>query len=167
MLFRSKGPNEADLVLDIALRLEKLLKAQRGGEVVLTRRTDVYVPLEERTAIANREGADLFLSIHANSSPYRSAAGIETYYLNFTTTKTALELASRENAGSSKSVFDLKDQLQKIALRDKLDESQQFALKLQTSLSSLSARSNDSAKNRGVKRAPFVVLIGEIGRAHV
>jgi len=157
------GPSgylEKDLTLDITTRLGTLLEERLGSEVVYTRSDDTYVGLEERTRIANGHQADLFLSIHANSSPYRSAAGAETYILNFTTSKTALELAARENATSERSIHELHDLLEKIALKDKIEESTQLALKLQSSLSAISTRSNDAAKNRGVKKAPFVVLIG-------
>jgi N-acetylmuramoyl-L-alanine amidase len=154
------GLYEKDLVLDVAQRLGKLLEDRLGTEVIYTRNDDTFIPLEARTTIANDHKADLFLSIHANSSPIRYAAGVETYYLNFTTSKTALEVAARENAGSEHSVFDLKDLLQKIALRDKIDESREFATRVQTSLYGLSAKGNAAAKNRGVKKAPFVVLIG-------
>jgi len=154
------GLYEKDLVLDISQRLGALIDERLGSEVVYTREDDTFVPLEERTRIANDHKADLFLSIHANSSPLRSAAGVETYVLNFTTSRTAMDLAARENADSDRSIFDLQELLQKIALRDKADESREFATRLQTSLSALSTRSNDNAKNRGVKKAPFVVLIG-------
>lgn len=157
------GPSgylEKDLTLDVTRRLGALLEERLGSEVVYTRTTDTYVGLEERTQIANDRQADLFLSVHANSSPYRSAAGVETYILNFTTSKTALELAARENATSQRSIHELHELLEKIALKDKVEESTQLALKLQSSLSAISTRSNDGAKNRGVKKAPFVVLIG-------
>jgi N-acetylmuramoyl-L-alanine amidase len=157
------GPSgylEKDLTLDVTQRLGALLEDRLGSDVVYTRSDDTYVGLEERTHIANDRQADLFLSIHANSSPYRSAAGVETYILNFTTSKTALELAARENATSQRSIHELHELVEKIALKDKVEESTQFALKLQTSLSAISTRSNDAAKNRGVKKAPFVVLIG-------
>jgi N-acetylmuramoyl-L-alanine amidase len=154
------GLYEKDLVLDVAQRLGKLLEDRLGTEVIYTRNDDTFIPLETRTTIANDHKADLFLSIHANSSPIRYAAGVETYYLNFTTSKTALDVAARENAGSEHSVFDLKDLLQKIALRDKIDESREFAMRVQTSLYSVSSKGNAAAKNRGVKKAPFVVLIG-------
>lgn len=154
------GLYEKDLTLDVAKRLGALLEERLGSEVVFTRSDDTYVALEERTRIANDRKADLFLSIHANSSPYRAVAGVETYYLNFTTSKAALDVAARENATSEKSVFDLKDLLQKIALKDKIDESREFAAKIESSLYTVSSKSNPSAKNRGVKKAPFVVLIG-------
>jgi N-acetylmuramoyl-L-alanine amidase len=157
------GPSglfEKDVVLDVAKRLGTLLEARLGTEVVYTRDDDTFIPLEQRTQIANEHKADLFLSIHANSSPFRSAAGVETYYLNFTTSKTALDLASRENAGAQSSIFDLKEVLQKIAMKDKIDESREFASHIQNSLNAIEVKGNSAAKNRGVKRAPFVVLIG-------
>jgi N-acetylmuramoyl-L-alanine amidase len=157
------GPSgylEKDLTLDVAQRLGALIEQRMGSEVVYTRSDDSYVGLEERTRIANQREADLFLSIHANSSPYRATAGVETYVLNFTTSKSALELAARENATSDRSIHDLHDLLEKIALKDKIDESREFASKLQTSLSVVSKSGTQGAKNRGVKTAPFVVLIG-------
>ncbi len=156
----ASGLMEKEVVLDVAKRLGALLEDRLGSEVVYTRSSDVFIPLEERTHIANDHKADLFLSIHANSSPYRSAAGVETYYLNFTTSKAALDLAARENASSERTVFDLQDVLQKIALKDKIDESREFATTLQKSLYNVSAKGNADAKNRGIKKAPFVVLIG-------
>ena len=154
------GLTEKELVLDVAQRLGSLIGDRMGSEVIYTRSEDTFIPLEERTAIANQHKADLFLSIHANSSPYRSAAGVETYILNFTTSKTALDVAARENASSERSVFDLKETLNKIALKDKIDESREFASRLQTSLWAISGKQNAAAQNRGVKKAPFVVLIG-------
>ncbi|HWZ32684.1 MAG TPA: N-acetylmuramoyl-L-alanine amidase [Bryobacteraceae bacterium] len=156
----SSGLYEKEVVLDVAKRLGAILEDRLASEVVFTRSSDTYVALEERTRIANDRKADLFLSIHANSSPYRAVAGVETYYLNFTTSKAALDVAARENASSEQSVFDLKDLLQKIALKDKIDESREFATRIESSLYGLSSKSNPTAKNRGVKKAPFVVLIG-------
>jgi len=155
-----EGLREKDLVLDVARRLGALIEERMGSEVVYTRSDDTFIPLERRTEIANEAKADLFLSIHANSSPLRSAAGVETYYLNFTTSKTALEVAARENAGSQKTIYELQDLLEKIALKDKVEESREFAGRIQTALYSLSARTNTHAKDRGIKKAPFVVLIG-------
>jgi N-acetylmuramoyl-L-alanine amidase len=129
--------------------------------VIYTRSDDTFVPLERRTEIANEAKADLFLSIHANSSPLRSAAGVETFYMNLTTSKSALELAARENAGSQMSIYELQELLQKIALKDKVEESREFATRVQSALYTLSARPVDArSKDRGVKKAPFVVLIG-------
>lgn len=154
------GLLEKDLVLDVALRLGKLIEQRMGAEVVYTRSDDTFVPLEERTAIANRNHADLFLSIHANSSSATEVAGVETYYLNFTNSPDAMDVAARENAASSKSIFELKDLIQKISLHDKLEESREFASSVQTSLQNFNAKSFPSARNRGVRKAPFVVLIG-------
>jgi N-acetylmuramoyl-L-alanine amidase len=152
------GLYEKDLVLDVSQRLAALLEDRLGSEVILTRTDDTYVSLEGRTKIANDAKADLFLSIHANSSPVKSVTGVETYYLNFTTSRSALDLAARENAAAESSIFDLKDMLEKIALKDKIDESREFASRLQTSLYTLTKAG--AAKNRGIKKAPFVVLIG-------
>jgi N-acetylmuramoyl-L-alanine amidase len=154
------GIEEKDVVLDVALRLGKLLHDRLGTEVVYTRSDDTFIPLETRTAIANKAQADLFLSIHANSSPDATARGVETYYLNFTSDANALGVAARENADSGQSVHQLSDLVKKIALKDKIDESREFAADVEGSLYSGLARGNPGLKNRGVKKAPFVVLIG-------
>jgi N-acetylmuramoyl-L-alanine amidase len=151
---------EAELVLDVALRLEKLLLAQPGFEVILTRRTDTFVPLEERTAIANRAGADLFLSIHANASRNREARGVETYYLNFASNTDAAEVAARENSASERSMHQLTDLVKAIALNNKLDESRDLAHLVQTSLVRRLRAADGEVRDLGVKQAPFVVLIG-------
>jgi N-acetylmuramoyl-L-alanine amidase len=156
-----RGLLEKDLVLDVARRLGKLIEARMGAEVIFTRSDDTFVPLEGRTALANEKKADLFLSIHANSSPVPKTAGVETFYLNFTDSKDALDVASRENASSQKSVFELRDIIQKIAVHDKAEESKDFAGRVQASMYSFTSRTvPGAAKNRGVKKAPFVVLIG-------
>ena len=157
------GPNglrEKDVVLDVAKRLGRLLETRLGAEVVYTRRDDTFIPLETRTAIANRERADLFISIHANSSRDEDARGVETYYLNFTSSPEALEVAARENAVSEKSIHELQDLVKKIALREKIDESREFASDVQDSLFGGLSLSNAGLRNRGVKKAPFIVLIG-------
>jgi len=147
-------------VLDVSKRLGALIEERMNSEVIYTRSDDTFIPLEQRTEIANQAKADLFLSIHANSSPIPSAAGVETYYLNFTTSKAALDLAARENAGSQKSIFELQDLLEKIALRDKVDESREFANRIQSALYSFSVKNDVHSRDRGVRKAPFVVLIG-------
>ncbi len=154
------GVSEAELVLDIALRLEKLLQKQPGTEVVLTRRTDDFVPLPERTARANRESADLFLSIHANASEDGTARGIETYFLNFANNLSAASVAARENAASGQSMGSLPDFVKAIALNNKLDESRDFAAYVQRSMIDKLRVANKTTKDLGVKQAPFVVLIG-------
>jgi N-acetylmuramoyl-L-alanine amidase len=155
-----KGLLEKDLVLDVSQRLGKLIEERMNAEVIYTRSDDTFIPLEGRTALANDKKADLFLSIHANSSPYPRIAGVETFYLNFTDSKEALDVASRENATSQKSVYDLQDLTRKIALHEKLDESKEFAGRIQSSLFTLTSRNVAGEKNRGIKKAPFVVLIG-------
>ncbi|MFZ0591237.1 MAG: N-acetylmuramoyl-L-alanine amidase [Bryobacteraceae bacterium] len=155
-----RGLMEKDLVLDVALRLGRLVEQRLGAEVVFTRSTDTFVPLEERTKIANDEKADLFISIHANSSPAPSATGVETYYFNFTSDQHSLDLATRENASSNSSIFELNDLLHKAVLNAKVEESRQFAQRVESSLYTMSARMNSGSRDRGVKKAPFVVLIG-------
>jgi N-acetylmuramoyl-L-alanine amidase len=154
------GLNEKDLVLDVSLRLGKLIQQRLGSEVTYTRSDDTFVPLEQRPQIANDEKADLFISIHANSSPVFSATGVETYYFNFTSEKSALDLATRENATSSSSIHDLNDLLQQVVLKAKVEESREFAQRVQNSLYSMSAKMNTRSRDRGVRKAPFVVLIG-------
>ena len=152
--------SEAELVLDIALRVEKLLQKLPGVEVILTRRSDDYVPLPERTAIANREGADLFLSIHANASSTAAARGVETYFLNFANNMSAASVAARENAASGQAMGALPDFLKAIALNNKLDESRDFAVAVQDAMVDQLKKSNKTIRDLGVKQAPFVVLIG-------
>ena len=155
------GVMEKNVCLDVALRLGKLIqKKLPGAEVVYTRKTDVFIPLEERTAIANQAKADLFISIHANSSHNDTARGIETYYLNFTTSQEALETASRENALSDASIHQLQDLIKKIADNDKIEESRELASDIQNSLTGQLRQVSTAERNRGVKKAPFVVLIG-------
>lgn len=156
----AKGLNEADLTLDVALRLEKLLQKDPGVEVVLTRRTDVFIPLEERTAIANRHNADLFLSIHANSSKNAEANGIETFYLSFASSPDAEAVAARENSASEREMHQLPDIIKAIALNNKLDESRDLATMVQDALVGSLRKTNKDVRSRGVKKAPFVVLIG-------
>jgi N-acetylmuramoyl-L-alanine amidase len=154
------GIEEKDVVLDVALRLGKLLHDRLGAEIIYTRSDDTFIPLETRTAIANKAQADLFLSIHANSSPEASARGVETYYLNFTSDPTALDVAARENAVSDQSIHQLSDLVKKIALKDKIAESREFAGDVEGSLYAGLQKGNAGLKDRGVKKAPFVVLIG-------
>jgi N-acetylmuramoyl-L-alanine amidase len=157
------GPNglaEKDVVLDVAKRLGRLLETRLGAEVVYTRQDDTFIPLETRTAIANRERADLFISIHANSSRDSDARGVETYYLNFTSSAEALEVAARENAVSEKSIHELQDLVKKIAMKEKIDESREFAGDVQESLYGGLALQSAGIRDRGIKKAPFIVLIG-------
>lgn len=155
------GLMEKNVCLDVALRLGRLIqKKLPGAQVIYTRKTDVFIPLEERTAIANQAKADLFISIHANSSHNETARGIETYYLNFTTSQEALETASRENALSDESIHELQDLIKKIANNDKIEESRELASDIQNSLTGQLRKVSTAERDRGVKKAPFVVLIG-------
>jgi N-acetylmuramoyl-L-alanine amidase len=154
------GLEEKDLVLDVGRRLGKLLETRLGAEVVYTRKDDTFIPLETRTAVANQARADLFVSIHANSSRDPGARGVETYYLNFTSSPEALEVAARENAVSEKSIYELQDLVKKIALKEKIEESREFAGDVQQSLHSGLAVKSPAIRDRGVKKAPFIVLIG-------
>ncbi|MBI4478704.1 MAG: N-acetylmuramoyl-L-alanine amidase [Acidobacteria bacterium] len=154
------GLYEKDIVLDIAQRLGKLLEERLSSEVLYTRQKDIFVPLESRTARANELRADLLVSIHLNSSKSPQARGIETYYLNFTTDQGALEVAARENAVSQETISQLQGLVQKIALAEKVDESREFATHVQTALGENLADGKQRKPDRGVKKAPFVVLIG-------
>ncbi len=154
------GLEEKDLVLEVSRRLGKLLETRLGAEVVYTRKDDTFIPLETRTAIANQARADLFVSIHANSSHDAAARGVETYYLNFTSSPEALEVAARENAVSEQSIYELQDLVKKIALKEKIEESREFAWDVQQSLHSGLAAKSPAIRDRGIKKAPFIVLIG-------
>ncbi|MGH9587918.1 MAG: N-acetylmuramoyl-L-alanine amidase [Acidobacteriaceae bacterium] len=154
------GIEEKDVVLDVALRLGALLKQKLRADVIYTRSTDTFIPLETRTEIANKAHADLFISIHANSSSDSTVRGVETYYLNFTTSADALAVAARENAVSDQSIHQLSDLVKKIALQDKISESRTFASDVEQNLYDGLESGNPGLRDRGVKKAPFVVLIG-------
>jgi N-acetylmuramoyl-L-alanine amidase len=158
------GPHgllEKDLCLDVALRLGRLIEDKLpGADVIYTRKDDTFIPLEDRTAIANQAKADLFISIHANASHDHAARGVETYYLNFATSEESMDVATRENALSQESMHDLQDLIKKIARNDKIEESKEFAGDIQDALSQRMQVVSRSEKNRGVKKAPFIVLIG-------
>jgi N-acetylmuramoyl-L-alanine amidase len=156
--FGATGPtglNEKDVTLDISLRLAEMLNKRLGAEVVLLRNDDTAISPERRTEMANESKADLFLSIHANSSSVPAAAGIETFYLSVAASNGASDVAARENASSQRNVHEMQGLLEKIALNAKVSESREFAARVQRALV-------DSLKglDRGVKRAPFIVLIG-------
>ena len=157
------GLYEKDVVLDIALKLRDILIKNPSYEVFLTRETDVFVPLEERTAIANKKNADLFISIHANASPQRKAKGIETYLLNWTDNEEANRVAARENKISLKKMQEMNRQKDEIGgiLGDlerqmKRDESVNLANQIQNSI----VKTLDNRENLGVKWAMFFVLFG-------
>jgi len=155
------GLMEKDLCLDVALRLGKIIQQKLpGADIVYTRSDDTFIPLEERTHIANEAKADLFISIHANSSPDHGARGVETYYLNLRGSPEAMAVAARENAVSQESIHDLEDVVKRITRTEKIDESKELAEDVQDSLSRRIQKTARPVKNRGVRKAPFVVLIG-------
>ncbi len=155
------GLMEKDLCLDVALRLGKIIQQRLpGADIVYTRSDDTFIPLEVRTNIANQAKADLFISIHANSSQDHAARGVETYYLNLKGSAEAMEVASRENASSDQGIHDLEDMVKKIARNEKIDESKEFAEDIQDSLAKRMQKTSKTVKDRGVRKAPFVVLIG-------
>ncbi len=154
-----KGLQEKDLVLDVSIRLAKMVRKELGAEVVMTRSTNVFVPLEERTAIANTKRADLFLSIHANGVRNPKARGIETYFLSFARSSHAEAVAARENSISKGTLKDLQGLVRKITLSSKIDESRDFASSVQEAMVK-GVKRNHSVRDRGVHTAPFYVLIG-------
>ena len=154
------GLMEKDVVNDIAQRLGALIEQGLGAEVIYTRTDDRFVSLRRRTQLANDQQADLFISIHVNAARQRSVRGVETYYLNFTTDKWAMAVASRENAAANRSVHELQDLLSKIALKETIDESREFAAKVQSTLHGGLAKDIKGLRNRGVRKAPLMVLIG-------
>lgn len=157
------GPNgvqEKDVVLAIGLKLRSLLKEELGLDVVMTRSTDVFIPLEERTAIANKVNADLFLSVHANAALNRSAAGIETYYLNLAKTDKVAQLAAKENGTSLEKVSVLQAILFDLMANYKLNDSAHLADEVQKSLHKKVRSHYSDVKNLGVKQGPFYVLVG-------
>jgi N-acetylmuramoyl-L-alanine amidase len=155
-----KGLQEKDVVLAIGLQLAKKLKDDLGIDVVMTRSTDVFIELQERTAIANQVGADLFVSIHANAALNRNASGVETYYLNLAKTEKAAQLAARENGTSLEKVSLLQAVLFDLMANYKLNDSAHLAEEVQKALYKRLADRFPPVKNLGVKQGPFYVLVG-------
>ncbi|MEK7851636.1 MAG: N-acetylmuramoyl-L-alanine amidase, partial [Deltaproteobacteria bacterium] len=154
------GIKEKDIVLEVAKKLRDILTDKLGVEVVMTRDTDVFVELSERTAIANTVNADLFISVHANASRNRKAGGIETYFLNFATDEDSMRLAARENATTTKNMGDLEAILNDLMLNSKINESSKLARYVQGSILDEVNGNGSRSKDRGVRQAPFYVLIG-------
>lgn len=155
------GLLEKDLCLDLALRLGKMIQEKLpGAEVIYTRTDDTFVPLERRTQIANEAKADIFLSIHANSNRNRELRGVETYYLSFATSSEALEVAAQENRMNQASLHEMQELMAKIANNEKIEESRELATAVQTALAERLQRYSKYVRDRGVRKAPFVVLIG-------
>lgn len=154
------GLQEKDVVLLIGLKLKELLEDELQIDVLMTRSTDIFIPLEERTAIANKVGADLFVSVHANAAPNRNAAGIETYYLNLAKTDKAAQLAAKENGTSLEKVSVLQAILFDLMANYKLNDSAHLAEEVQKSLHKKVRSQFPDVKNLGVKQGPFYVLVG-------
>lgn len=155
-----KGVHEKNIVLEIAKKLAVKMRAQLKCEVILTRSTDRFLTLEERTAIANTKNGDLFISIHTNSVRDRRAHGIETYFLNLATDNDAILVAARENATSTKNISDLQSILNDLMQNAKINESSRLAGHVQNSLCRCLKKNYSKVKNKGVKQAPFYVLLG-------
>ena len=154
------GTKEKDIVLQIGLQLAQKIREQLGIDVVMTRSTDVFIELQERTAIANKVGADLFVSIHANASLNRAANGIETYYLNLAKTAKAAQLAAKENGTSLEKVSTLQAVLFDLMANYKLNDSAHLANDVQKALHKKAQTGYPMVKNLGVKQGPFYVLVG-------
>jgi N-acetylmuramoyl-L-alanine amidase len=154
------GLKEKDIVLKVAKMLAPILEKRLRCKVILTRTTDVFIPLEERTAIANTHDADLFVSLHINASPSEKAHGIETYYLNLTTNPEAMRVAARENATSTHQMSDLQNILSDIMKNSKINESARLAELVNNSIITGLKKNFSDIKSMGVKQAPFYVLIG-------
>ncbi len=149
------GLKEKDVVLRVARKLAKKLREEYSYDVILTRDRDIFIPLEERTAIANTSKADLFISIHANAAPSPKVRGVETYFLNLTTNADAMRVAARENATTANNMSDLQDILSDLLNNAKLNESAKLAKQVQANMAN-----GLNLKSLGVKQAPFYVLIG-------
>ena len=154
------GTMEKKIVLDICQRLKKLLNTHNDLEVILTRETDIYVPVENRTVIANQKRADLFISVHANSNPSKKRSGVETFYLNFSQDPSVIQTAALENATSSKNLSEMRSILEKIAKNSKVMESRELANDIQKNLVLTLKKQYKDVVDLGYKGGPFWVLIG-------
>jgi N-acetylmuramoyl-L-alanine amidase len=154
------GLREKDINLAVARALQKLLREKAGLEAILTRESDVDVPLEDRTVIANQKRADLFVSIHTNAHRDRKRGGVETFFLNISPDPSVIELAAAENATSAKNIGEMKTILQKIVQNSKIQESHDLAEAIQRNLVKALAKDLPGIPNLGVKGGPFWVLIG-------
>jgi N-acetylmuramoyl-L-alanine amidase len=154
------GTMEKIIVLDICQRLKKLLAAHNGLEIIMTRDSDIYVPVENRTVIANQKRADLFISVHANSNPSKKRSGVETFYLNFSQDPSVIETAALENATSTKNLSEMRSILEKIAKNSKVMESKELADNIQKNVVRTLQKQYKEIKDLGYKGGPFWVLIG-------
>jgi N-acetylmuramoyl-L-alanine amidase len=154
------GTREKIIVLDICQRLKNLLSAHDGLEIIMTRESDIYVPVENRTVIANQKRADLFVSVHANGNPSKKISGVETFYLNFSKDPSVIETAALENATSTKNLSEMRSILEKIAKNSKVMESKELANDIQKNLVLTLRKKHKDVIDRGYKGGPFWVLIG-------
>jgi N-acetylmuramoyl-L-alanine amidase len=155
-----KGAREKDIVLDVSARLKKLLTTQTRVEVIMTRESDIFIPVENRPVIANQKQADLFISVHANSNPRKNRSGVQTFFLNFSSDPSVIATAALENATSSKNIGEMRSILRKIVRNVKIEESQDLAGKVQSNLVKNLQKSYKNIQDLGVKGGPFWVLIG-------
>ncbi|MHB8055636.1 MAG: N-acetylmuramoyl-L-alanine amidase [Candidatus Aminicenantales bacterium] len=156
----SRGLKEKDFTLDIALKLKAILEAETDLAVVLTRQTDIYVPLETRTVVANQRKADLFVSIHVNAFRLKTRSGIETFFLNFSPDPAVNEVAAKENATTTKTMGEMEKIIKKIAQNSRILESRELARKIQSSLVSSLSKNYSGVKDLGAKGGPFWTLLG-------
>jgi len=155
-----KGTQEKGVVLDVALKLKEILEKETDLEVILTRESDIFIPLETRTVVANQKQADIFISIHANANPRKGYAGVTTFYLNFPSDPSVMETVARENATSTKNMSQMGDILGRIIREDKIQESTELAQRMQSQLVKHLSTQYQGVKDLGVKSGPFWVLIG-------
>lgn len=155
-----KGIHEKDIVLKLGKKLAGKIREELNCEVIMTRTSDKYLTLEERTAISNTKNSDIFISIHTNASRNKGAYGIETYFLNLATDDEAIRVAARENATSTKNISDLQTILNDLMQNAKIHESSRLASHVQESICENLGSKFDLIKNKGVKQAPFYVLLG-------
>ncbi|MFH0845630.1 MAG: N-acetylmuramoyl-L-alanine amidase [Pseudomonadota bacterium] len=158
--FLNGNVQEKDIVLDLAKRLEKKIEGRLKCKAVLTRERDTFLSLEQRTAFANVNKGDLFISLHVNAYKHPSIHGLETYFLNMATDERAVMVAARENATSEKNISDLQTILNDLMLNTKINESSRLAHRIQKGMVFTLQSSYKGVKSLGVKQAPFYVLIG-------
>lgn len=154
------GLQEKTVVLEVCLELKKILSNYNGLEVILTRETDIFLPVENRPVIANQKRADLYISVHANAFPNRKRSGVQTFFLNFSTDPSVTAIAAQENATSTKNISEMKEIITKITRNSKIIESKDLAVKIQKNLSRTLSTEYKDVKDLGVKGGPFWVLIG-------
>jgi N-acetylmuramoyl-L-alanine amidase len=154
------GLQEKAIVLDVCMELKKLLESKKNLEVILTRETDIFLPVESRPVIANQKRADIYISVHANSFPNKKRSGVQTFYLNFSQDPSVNAIAAQENATSTKSISEMKDIIMKIVQNSKIVESKELAEIIQDNIVRSLSNNYKDVKDLGVKGGPFWVLIG-------